>query len=178
MNWTIILSSVAIGSIVAAIISGLLNMLIQDRDYKRDYYKLIISKRITAYQYIETQLNVMKVAVATEGGGYYMMFGNTSNDFFQFQTNLAFALANSLWLSPETINALEKLNEAFFEINDKITDNIVDNIKIGQEYYHQLAKLRIEIENCLKNDMLSLYKVHKFLKLKTIRKDRIFNIAK
>ena len=103
---------------------------------------------------------------------------NTSNDFFQFQTNLAFALANSLWLSPETINALEKLNEAFFEINDKITDNIVDNIKIGQEYYHQLAKLRIEIENCLKNDMLSLYKVHKFLKLKTIHKDRIFNIAK
>ena len=77
MNWTIILSSVAIGSIVAAIISGLLNMLIQDRGYKRDYYKLIISKRITAYQYIETQLNVMKVAVATEGGGYYMMFGNT-----------------------------------------------------------------------------------------------------
>lgn len=27
----------------------------------------------------------MKVAVATEGGGYYMMFGNTSNDFFSFK---------------------------------------------------------------------------------------------
>ena len=177
--WNLIASSAVIAAIVSAIASYIINLLSQNRGYKQNYYKMIISKRIETYQYIEAQLAVMKITIVdTTGQGYYMMFNNPYNKYNELQNNLRFALANSLWLSEQILEALTKLNQIFLTIDAEINNNIDNNIAVGKKYYKELADIRISVENNLKLDLLKLYKVHTFLKHKTKNKQILYKLPK
>ena len=63
--WTI-LSSAVVAAIVSSIASYIINILTHKREYKDDYYKMVIAKRIDAYQYIEKQIAVLKFVVVDD----------------------------------------------------------------------------------------------------------------
>ncbi len=177
--WGLIASSAVIAAIVSAIASFIINLLSQNRGYKQDYYKIIISKRVETYQYIEAQLEVMKFTIVdTTGQGYYMMFSSPYDKYNDYQNNLRLALANSLWLSEQMLDALTRLNQMFLAIDAEMNNDIDNNIRVGKKYYQELADIRILVENNLKSDLSKLYKVHTFLKHKTKNKQILYNISK
>ena len=178
--WINILSSAGVASIISACASYAINALMQKRKYKDDYYKMVVEKRMDAYQYIETQIQVLKLTVVDniDAKPYFMMFSGDSKLFYESQYNLTLAASKSLWLTQEMVDNLRQLQQHFLTIGAKITDNPTNNISVGKDWYTKLVEDRCMIENCLKNDLLSLYDVKSFLKEKTEQKSVIMKIPK
>ena len=178
--WINILSNAGVAAIVSSFASYLINIFAQKHKYKDDYYKMVVKKRMDAYQYIETQIQVLKLTVVDniDAKPYFMMFSGDRKMFFEGQTNLALVASNSLWLSEEMTDKLRQLQQDFLTIEAKITDNPDNNIRIGKEWYTKLGEDRRIIENCLKKDLLSLYNVKSFLKAKTEHRTVIMEIPK
>lgn len=175
--WTI-LSSAVVAAIVSSIASYIINILTHKREYKDDYYKMVIAKRMDAYQYIEKQIAVLKFVVVDDkdGGKYHQLFAGDETHIIEYQSNLRLAIANSIWLSDDMVNALNKLQSHFLIIGYKISDNIDNNTAIGKEWYQPLVSSRNEIEELLKKDLLSFHDVEVFLEKKSSHKKIIVNI--
>lgn len=59
-NLNIILTSSLIAGTVSLIVSYLISVQLKKLDFKNEYYKEILKKRLNAYQHIEAQLAVLK----------------------------------------------------------------------------------------------------------------------
>ena len=166
--WILISSSTVISAIVSCIASHLLNIYTQNRAYRNDYYKNIINKRFETYQHIDNIICALKsTMVDNDGKGCHSMFTNDSKEYYKVILCLHNALTNSMWLTDEMFNVLKNLNQAFLDISYSITDDKAANIKIGKENYSKLGKLRTEIENQFKTDLLDMSNVSRFMKKKT-----------
>ena len=176
----LILSSSAVAAVVSSVCSYIIQRSTLARSYKQDYYKMIIGKRMEAYQYIESQIADLKTAVVDDrtGEGYHMIFNEGDSKYWQYQSNLHLALTHSMWLSENMINALVALNQLFLTINAEINKDMMHNISVGKKYYSQLADARTDVENNLKTDLLTLYDVKNFLNKKTEKKYRRYMIPK
>lgn len=150
----------------------------QIRRYKNDYYKTIINKRLDAYQHIETQIQVLKMVGAdnTDAKLYMYMFNGDSNQYFESQKHVRFALTKSLWISQEMLDVLNDFQKHLFEIENHISDAPENNIHIGKKWHAILREDRNKIEDCLKNDMQNMYDAESFLKKKIERKKVIINV--
>lgn len=161
--WTI-LSSAGVAAVVSAVASYIISLLMQKRKYKDDYYKMVISKRMEAYEYVEKQIAVLKLIMADEDGKTYpMMFGGGVKEFYEGQESLSFAMTHSLWLSEDMADALNVLQQDLLILSRLITDDAESNIALGKEWCQKLRQDRKVIEECLKKDMLTLYQVSSFL---------------
>ena len=176
--WITILSSAGVASVISAIASYIINNTMQKRRYKKDYYKTIINKRLDAYQHIETQIQVLKMVEAdnTDAKLYMYMFNGDSNQYFESQKHVRFALTKSLWISQEMLDVLNDFQKHLFEIENHISDDSDNNILIGKKWYPILSEDRCKIEDCLKKDMQDMYDAESFLKTKVERKKVIINV--
>lgn len=170
----LILSSSAIAAVVSSVCSYFIQRSALARSYKQDYYKMIIGKRMEAYQYVEAQIAVMKMTVSDDRTGdfYHLIFNYKDSEYRQYQRNLYLALTHSMWLSENMKNALTALNQLFLTIDVEINQDVMHNISVGKKYYRQLADARVDVENNLKTDLLTLYDVKNFLNKETEKKYR------
>lgn len=160
-----VLANSAIAAVISSITAALVNKLQQDRGYKQDYYKEIISKRLRIYERIERQIAVLNSSIA-DVRPHHLFFENNIDGFHEYQRNLFYARSCGIWLSEEMNYALSELNKLFFRINEEISDDIDKNIELGQRYYDDIVDCRNRVANVLKNDLQNLYEVEKFLKKK------------
>ncbi|TYZ05751.1 hypothetical protein FY528_21010 [Hymenobacter lutimineralis] len=116
-NITIILTSSVISAIISALISAYVSLRAKDIDYKHNYYKEIINKRLAAYQFLETQISVLKSTVLDDDQkAFHLIFAYGREKFMEFQQNLTLAMAYSIWIEEETVEAMQELNDVFFSI--------------------------------------------------------------
>ena len=163
--WVIISSSAVIAALVSSIASFWINRWSQRKSYDNEYYKIIINKRIEVYQFIERQIAVTKTTVLdNDGKPYYLFFKNNHDKYYEFQQNLFIASCNSMWLSASILDALGKMNQLFFTINQEITDDKNHNIEIGKKYYSQIQKIRNEVEKSFLIDFANLHDINSFFK--------------
>lgn len=169
----IILASTVISGITSALISYFISIRLKNHDYKNEYYKKILDKRLNAYQYLETQIAVMKTTVMDEdANAYHYIFGEGTDGVIKFHQNLIIAMSYSLWINDKTVKIMEDLNQYFFlisEINDK--DEIV---KRAKRDYNKIADLRKKLESAVKNDLFNLHNLNNFIKEKKSNKIRLF----
>jgi phosphate/sulfate permease len=166
----IILTSSVIATILSVLVSAIVSLLLKNLDYKNEYYKKILEKRLEAYKFLETQIAVLKSSVLDDDGKpYYLIFEYGHEKFDEFQQNLFVAHAYSIWIDNETVNKMDELNRLFLKITRKLKD-ISDQelIQIGKDNYHEIAKIRTELESCVRNDLLELYDLKAFRKSKAI----------
>lgn len=165
--WKIVLSSAFATSIVSSIATWLIGNSAQKKSFKNDYFKLVINKRMEAYQYIDNQLKTMKLSVLDDDGKpYHSMFYGNLNTIYSNQRDIILARTNGIWLSTAMENELSGLNQLLFEINNNLTDVIDNNVVVAKKYYSQVVESREKVENQLRKDMLVLYDVKGFLKEK------------
>lgn len=176
-NLNIILTSSLIAGIISALVSYFISVRLKKLDFKNEYYKEILKKRINAYQYIEAQIAVLKSVVLDENDNlpYHAIFSYGDVEFFDYQKNLIMAINYNLWIDDKTANILENLNELFYSLNIK-TNGIseIEMHKLGKQYYQKLSDLRFELENSTKEGLYNLHDIRKAFKPKKLNTKREF----
>ncbi|MDL2142765.1 MULTISPECIES: hypothetical protein [Flavobacterium] len=161
--------------IVSAIVSYVITVKLKKLDFKNEYYKEILKKRLVAYQYIESQIAVLKTVVLDEADSqpYHMMFSYSDIEFFEFQKNMLMAISFSLWIDDETSENLEKLNELFYNLNIKAGGKSnLELIDLGKKYYQHISDLRFQLENSTKRGLYNLHDIDKAFKTKKVNTKR------
>jgi len=175
----IILTSSLIATILSAIVSALVSIKLKQLDYKNEYYKKILDKRLDAYQFLENQIAVLKNTVLDDkdGRAYHIIFSYGEDDFHKFQHNLFLAMSYSTWINNNTTEHMEKLNELFFHISLKVEAN-ADLVTLGKNHYKEIASHRKKLEGCVRNDLMNLHDLKNFTKEKTSGGSRVIHIEK
>ncbi|MCL3780959.1 hypothetical protein EMN47_11250 [Prolixibacteraceae bacterium JC049] len=170
---TVITSSVFAG-IISAVVSYFTTLRLKKYDFKTEYYKEILKKRLNAYQYIENQIGVLKaVVMGDDKRPFHMMFSEGETKFLEYQQNLLVAISFSLWIDETTVKELEKLNNLFFNINNHVHNKDVEKMEeIGKHYYQKISDLRFSLENSVKTGLYNLHDIKKAFKTKKINKKR------
>lgn len=164
---TIILTSSVVSALISSLINSFFSLRIKNVEYKNTYYKEILSKRLTAYQFLETQVAVLKAIVLDDDGEtYHMIFNRSYDDFVDFQKNLYAAMSYSLWINEDTVKSMQNLNDLFLHLNYEIEKGN-DLHVIGKLHYKKLSIARKELETNVRKDLLELYKLDKFLNEKS-----------
>lgn len=171
----VILTSSIIAALLSAIISAIVSIKLKNLDYKNEYFKKILDKRLDAYKFIETQIAVLKsTVVEKDAKPYQMIFSYSADEFYDYQKNLFAAMAYNMWISDNTTEKMEKLNGIFFSINQQIDKSHSKSlIEVGKEYYHQISNARKALEDSARTDLLNLYD---FKKIKRNSRDGIRKI--
>lgn len=165
--WLIILSSSLISVVISTIVSTVVSFKLKHLEYRNEFYKIIINKRLNVYEHLERQLAVLKTSVFddTDSKVYYHIFAYTESEFHEFQQNLMIAMNFSFWVCSDTQEKMKELSNVFFEISNKFDlSKGKDLIKAGKDYYLNINRIRNDLEVMFTKDMLKLYDVKSFIK--------------
>jgi len=162
---TIILSS----SLLAAILTSLTSWFLQKDNYKRDYYKKILDKRLDAYSTVENIVGQLKIIVRLDSGHACPMFCAISKtDFDKFSISLASANYKSFWLSDKVGGKLTELNIYLLqEIDNHIDENFDEDkqlAQLGVQHRDKIQAYRNELTKLLYNDFSELHDIKNFIK--------------
>lgn len=156
-------------------------------DYKNDYYKKIIDKRMTAYEYLEFVISKIEVIQEIfddyrlkqgEGKNIYSCFMNKEM-LAETCENIISVSKYDLWLSNEvriklseinliianaltSINCPNKLNLEFYGLNIQKDNNDKLSIKIGIYEYKKMSKLINEVRTIMAKDIKTLDEIVPF----------------
>jgi 5-hydroxyisourate hydrolase-like protein (transthyretin family) len=157
-----VLSSSLIAGVLGALIGGWFTLRGKRNDYANDYFKLVLARRVQAYEEVERLISMVKTAVMDgDGRPYHMLF--SKDDDKQGVYNLLFAvMSKALWLSDELFELTRELNVLIYKQGDEEHGLI----EFGKVNYKQIAELRTRMEIMHLRDMLVLHEVPRFLKSK------------
>jgi hypothetical protein len=185
MNTTEIIALVISSSVLSAILTGFVNLRIHNLNFKREYFKKIIDKRIQAQEQIEALSSQLKIQIKLDNGTLCNSVCASGEDYFQtFCILVAASLNTSLWLSDELAGVLQDfniflLNEITHEINgNSIKDRNQSLIDLGIRHHEHLREFREKIEMQLMKDFATLSNVKAFIKPKRKLKDRLYLLKK
>lgn len=153
---TIIISS----SVIATILSQIVSFFLKRVDFKNEYYKLLIPKRMRAYEMIETQIALLRASVLDEKDqkSYHQVFAFGDEKFYEYTQSTTLANAYSIWLDQPTYEILHELMQVYNKIPFEFDINKEDElIKAGKKYYWEIGRLRDELEKQIRKDLLRLY---------------------
>lgn len=163
----LILSSAVVG----AMFSSFATLYVTERNYRNEYYKIIVEKRFQAHEVLNGIISKLKIAIPdTDGRSYHTIFAGTTEEYDAFMVGLA-VNAPDFWVSRKTRETLLELNKEFFRCH-LLLNKMDGNLKeIGKMEYKVIGGLRDKLEKCLLSELPSLHKVRNFLKRKTIIED-------
>lgn len=154
-TWIISVLSVIGGASLTLMTTLIVNQV----SYKNEYYKMIIEKRIKAYNNIEHLINTVNNI-----GWERISESITKNDIRQLQPirdEIDLAESDSIWLSREMKSALIHLSLSLSSFEMENFPKV--DIDKGIDLRNNVNRTVIKIEQILKSDMLSLHKVGDFL---------------
>lgn len=158
----------ASGTVIAALITGVFNKYIKDREYKNSYLKMILDRRVEAYEAINTLLGTLKISLKDDKDqlAYHFIFNN-QDDFIKFVSSQTQTMRHDLWMSNETQNNLHNVRKMILYCAHELTNRVL--IEIAKENYMQIGILRDKLERSFIKDLENLYQIDKFLEAKTIK---------
>jgi hypothetical protein len=122
---------------------------------------MILTRRIAAYERLESLIIAIKTAVLdTDNRPYHLLFSK-DDDWNSAYGLLMNVTAQSLWLSAEAFNKTQELNYLVFRLNPD-----GGAIEFGKTNYEKIADLRTDLERILAIDLLGLHDIKRFLKHK------------
>lgn len=163
-----IVTAIISSSVISSIIALTFNWIMQNINYKRDYYKKIIDKRIEAYELLNKAISQMAIQTQLENK---ITSGICANEevYNFFMVSLGEVLLKSIWIKPRTSAKLTKLNIFLLnnignKINSTLSGNEIEEQyqSLGIEHFEQIRKFREEIMVLVNNDFKDLYKVNSF----------------
>ena len=152
--------------IIAALISSIVTILFKQIDYKREYYRIIINKRLDAYEALEICLAFLEEAIMTEAGKYYT-FLESWEEFSDFDQKVRVAFRKGRWISLKTITKLSEMQQYIYPlIETKLKKDLskyeVMDKDLRIEASKVLSTYRNELNELVRVDMLNLYKIKRF----------------
>jgi hypothetical protein len=159
MDLTTIITAIISSSLIATVLSSIVNYYLKKQDFKNEYFKLLLKKRMDSYEWIENQIALLKSSVLdSDGKPYHQVFSYGYEEYLKHLQSAQIANSYNIWLNQKTndkwIKILQIFNKISFEYN--ITDD-EQLVNAGKKYYWDIANLRDELENLTRNDLLKLY---------------------
>jgi hypothetical protein len=154
------LTSTALATVAASLIAGLYGLRAKQREYQLEYYKMILARRVAAYEQLEALVASLKTSVIdeTDKKPYHLLFSN-DNDW-QLAYNLIGGISmQALWLSHDAFKKSQELNYLMFKLKP-----VGGVIEFGKTNYQKIALLRDDLERILAKDLLTLYDIKHFFK--------------
>lgn len=175
LDWEQFIVNVLTSSAVGVIANKLFSEWQKRKDYKRDYYKKIIDKRMNAYENMAKVLgNIGTKAVYHVNGKdkeIYVCF-DSYKSLDRANTEMMSVLNDIQWISPETYKNLYQLNNIIATVADEAYHSsrsgkewdMNDYRKAGVEKFESVKKLLVSVNNKRFNDISNLDDVEKFFK--------------
>lgn len=175
MDWSTLVVAILTSSVVGAVVSSLFSEWQKRNDYKRDYYKKIIDKRIDAYE------KMAKVLGRIGTKAYYSIDGENKEIYVCFENYESLECANSelisilnevQWISPQTYKELWRLNDVIASVFDRVLEDSKegkvwtpgDFRDAGLNEFENIKNFLIVVNNARLKDMAKLDKVEEFFK--------------
>lgn len=146
---------------------------LKDTDYKNDYYKKVIEKRLKALEDVEKIIGLFASSHIVGGPGgnrrCHSFFAKNIDDMDNKGFDI-YSIGNSsslTWRSKDVsvalVSFLEIVIESVVNINRRTEDKGM-RLVLYTEVYEEINKKISEVERCIGNDMENLYDVEGFLK--------------
>lgn len=161
---TIILSS----SLISAIITGFITWLIKRYDFRQEYYRELIKKRIECYGTIEDFIGGFTIVgyVPEDGSKNYNCMADNDDYVNVFIKDLGIAIKHSMWINNETRKILGEFNSLSLEYNQLIVgreisnrDDEIELMKIASKFYNEVKELIIRLKKSTIDDLRNLHKL-------------------
>jgi hypothetical protein len=160
--WLAILSSSLLSGVFGALIAGAFNLRQKQNEYSNEYYKLVLQRRIQAYDDVEQLVINLKAAILdTDNRPYHLLFSR-DDDWEDLHKLIFSVMSKGLWLTPKLFSTIREFNLLAFN-DGQARDGLIE---FGKRNYTTIAKLRESIERQHASDMLKLHDVPSFLRLK------------
>ena len=159
-----IISSSVIAGAIGAYIAGRFNLRVKDREYEIEYYKIVLSKRIAAYESIQKLVTGLKTAVLADDRQPYHLLLSNEEGLLDAHKLLYEISSQALWLSDGLFLQTRDLGRLLFGA----TTHEGGAVAFAKKHYQKLAEFRNMIEQLYIQDMLTLHKVSQFLKSKKV----------
>lgn len=168
MNTTQIILAVFSSSVISAILSSFFNWKIHNSNYKKDYYKKLLDKRLDAYENLNSITNRLSDIVYTEKGVIHGLFCGTLG-FDNFTLELKKIMDKSFWLDDITSHKLTELGAFLFNnvsgyIDDSLAEEILENkyIELGIQHFEKIQEFKLELKYHMNKELKSLHKIDSF----------------
>lgn len=172
-----IIALILTSSVLSSVLTVLVQYFFKFLDYRLDYKKKIIDKRINAYENVGS-ITWQLAFITQDGEMAWSGIFTSEKDFDNFLVNLTLARKDQIWLSQELTKKFTELNAFLINLqNDHTPVDERDYNKLGNENFSIIRKFREEIESIYKNDFRNLDKVDRFLDKKSDSKTK-FDIRK
>lgn len=166
-------------SLLSALITSTINWLLQRTNYKHDYYKKILEKRLQTYESVEKIIDRLSLFTQLEDGSVFHSI------FFSAEYHLDFLMltslgTNTLWLSNELGDKLTEfsiflLQEIGNEVQGIPKEEVDEkHISIGIQIAPQVREFKNDIKLIFHQDITELHDVKAFLKRKK-EKERLIH---
>lgn len=153
--WIVIV--VAVSTLATIFVTWILNK----NNYKYEYYKKVIDKRLNSYELVEILISYFRNYCIEDSYNYYPMFLNVE-DFKAFIKHLELTQQKAMWLSPDMRSKIIALNDYLV---DNVTKPTQDTIKsLGSKAFDSLVNFDKELQTLLYHDFNELENIDKFIK--------------
>jgi hypothetical protein len=185
METSEIIALVVSSSVLSAILSGFVNLRIQNLNYKREYYKKLIERRIHAQDQILNLFNELRIQVKLDNGILCNRICATGEEYFDsFVRLIATSVNISFWLSEDLSGILLDfniflLNEITHEIQGQNKNEREKSlVNLGILHHEKLREFRSKLERQLMKDFAGMSNVNSFIKSKHISEDKLYWLKK
>lgn len=155
-------------SLLSALLSSLIDWRLHAKNYKREYYKKLLDKRLDGYESVEALAREMGGLVQLEDGKLCpMVFASGEERWDRFLLSVFYASSKSFWLSSETSGLVTELNVFLMNAVSNPLDAEVNKdeglVRIGTPLREDIRKRRNELLNSLYRDFSRLSDIPKFI---------------
>jgi hypothetical protein len=158
-------------TVIAAIVSASVSILVKDKEYRNDYYKKVIDKRIKAIEGVESMLALFSTAtrIVQDDGIVFDFFTHhpliaKENDVFI--TAVESFAQYRIWLSPESIYHSQAFvaKVSALRSNAKKSASTLDLANHFINAHSEVDELKNKLEQSIADDMSNLHEVDSFFR--------------
>ena len=159
-----VLSSSLLSGVIVALVAGIFSLRSKKNEYVNEYYKLVLKKRVEAYEEVENLVIRIKVAVRDkdkDNRPYHLLFSDADDQIYVYKA-LFKVMSQALWLTDDLFSVTRELNVLIFTNSEKHRDMV----EFGRVHYIEIGRLRTRMEALHARDILRLHQVPRFLRSK------------
>jgi hypothetical protein len=153
-----ILTSIIASTVLASIISSIVAYRLKSLDFRNEYYKIILNKRLDSYKPVEYVVVLLQTIEYSYKGEPFHSSLTGRNHMSEFHEAVNNALLQSIWISTKTLIAIKNINAFLLSTSLDATANLDDDyFQFGIKNFKALEALKLKLEESCRHDILHLH---------------------
>ena len=169
METATIVLAVLSSSLLSSVLTSLVSVQLQRRQFRDQYYSEVFQRRLDAYESLDRALLELRSVTYDDDKQPYHLFLQNGEQLTQFCIGIGRCTAGTIWLEQGTRDLVLDLNKLLIRVGESV-NSASDYPAAGVKHYEQLAKLRDKIDKSIHSDLLRLHDVARFLRRGAKRK--------